>query len=261
MFAAEDCRRAVSGDKAPGEPCVIDGECANLGHCAYTGTTCPGVCAPAAAPGQSCETDTDCAPAPGGIARCIYQDPTTGSVCEQRSVGAAAGAGQPCGLLGGQTVPCQGNLWCRATGGAGTCEAFIRTGSPCVNIDDACEHGSFCAGPTGQMTCQKVELLRQAGADCTASPTGPWRRCDVYGGFTCVNGVCEAMGDGRNGARCDNTDAGDLVPCDEGFYCATDDTCRPVAVAGGACDSDQGCPSGTCDQANGVCAAEFCPAL
>jgi hypothetical protein len=117
------------------------------------------------------------------------------------------------------------------------CRAF----EPTTEVGAACEHGfmgdaphvNVCAG--GSAWC--TDGMCQPPPACDAShPNGT---CDE--GSTCVEGVCEALGE--DGADCS------IVPCARGYECNAAQICEPVPAAPwyltvGLWDVRYACPGG-----------------
>lgn len=271
LDSVADCRAIFSGTLAPGAACHRTEQCAGDAYCdsATGGDRCGGTCTPRKAAGAPCSESNECSAANGGVGLCARDPAGSGQyVCVSGSGGAGAvGQGGTCVYSGGlPSERCAAGLFCDrpldSTGTrspTGTCRPPIALGAACDSGDDPCVPGAYCFGRTGAKTCQTVTLSQELQS-CARSDT-TFTYCDYFSGLTCdeTTEKCVRTGDGSLGARCDTTDAGDLIPCQSGLYCdGTLGTCQPVKHAGEACDTDSQCDVGRCDTASQKCLAYYC---
>jgi hypothetical protein len=263
---AGPCRNVFEGNAKAGEPCNRTEECEGDAYCDHSRRACPGLCAPRLALGQGCNFSDQCASPEDGIAECATVDDR--SVCVAITVGGQSRSGRPCGRLGGaddyRVTQCNRGLWCDTSQTdplsaqlSGTCREPIELGADCDGGSDVCTLGAVCAGPPGEKTCRSVDL-RAVDDDCGEPGDDEVAQCDVFAGATCGDGgQCVAIGDGSTGARCESSDWGDYIGCDNGLYCDRDShTCRPRAYGDEACEYDGACESGRCE--NGRCRDTYC---
>lgn len=94
---------------------------------------------------------------------------------------------------------------------------------------------------------------RTAANACLAALLAPETRCDADAPqwlTACAHGAWH--GSVALGGGCQH----DLACADPGAYCASDDTCTPLAVQGGACSLSLPCAAGLyCDEATATCLA------
>lgn len=182
-----------------------------------------------AGPGKPCNTDSDCAKAPGGSAICysvtnfVDGGTTSTSTCVQTQKGMAGQS--PCvgtiqgnttyfalnsGMLPGMGYTCDvaDGVYCDST--TQKCTALVATGQTCTGNQE-CVANDYCAfGGTPGTTCQPRIAV---GAMCTNSGSNP----------------CVAN------ASCDPTTG----------------TCKAQLASGSPCSTSQQCQSGNCN--NGKC--------
>jgi hypothetical protein len=261
-FPQGACREIFVGTVAEGQPCLRSEQCAGNSYCDQSQSACPGVCRLRKTPGSPCVAEDECGVHGSGWAYCGYDDASGNGICVER-VARPAAEGQACTIATGimtEIAVCTAGLWCDDTpNGTSICRKPLVVGQPCDTIDDVCVTGAFCHGPAGQRTCQTVELVG-AGESCARADSEPPQSCDVFSGTTCDAGsqICTATG-GSRGARCDTSDLGDLIPCDDGLYCeASTQTCQPQVADGQPCNSNRQCSSGECSSSAKVCATTYC---
>jgi hypothetical protein len=263
---AGPCRNVFEGKVERGEPCNRTEECEGDAYCDHSRSACPGICAPRLALGEECDFSDQCASPERGIAECATVDDR--SVCVAITVSGQSRNARPCGRLGGaddyRVTQCQSGLWCDisqsdplSTQLSGTCREPIELGEECDSGSDVCTLGATCAGQPGEKACQKVDL-RSVDDDCGGGGDDEVALCDVFAGATCGDdGQCVAIGDGSTGSRCERSDWGDYIGCDDGLYCDRDsNTCRPRAYGDEACAYNEACESGRCD--SGRCREAYC---
>ena len=254
--------RLCQADLANGQPCADDNQC-------ESGLCSPSGCAPLptvqAAVDQACQTDTDCL----GNLVCVPVS-MNASVCRQR-----AGAGAVCnrdpGAMG--VAPCLLELDCIATDltdTVGTCRARLADGQTCTRNaqvfpalpnNPGCQN--FCVfqdagAPTG--TCMSLTQL-PATAPCTFSGPQPYGVCaqGSWPDYTLSTATGALV---ASACTCAPQQAGaqpcwDNANCQDGRHCegvafppqgAVQGTCVANLGNGVACNSDDQCLSGLCDQ-------------
>jgi hypothetical protein len=165
--------------------------------------------------GGACESDTECAPPPGGEADCDMVDGASSGTCVQTPRGKA---GDAC------------DTTCSQSGSTSYCSS------------------SGSGSGSGSATCWTNDGLYCDGAKCAAViPIGG--ACEYEGcvdGAYCATGKCAAKS--AAGGSCD----GGWDSCATGSYCeSTSKTCKPQKKAGEPCaDVDDEC-QGYCNE--GVC--------
>ncbi len=259
------CGDVFKGGVSQGEACFRSMECAGDAFCDHSEQSCPGICRPRTPAGDACDDDDECSIGAADFAIC---DDWEGG-CRQITIGARAAEGEPCQPDAHDSRPfaiCERGLWCSEH--TETCQRPIPTGSACRETDDVCELGSYCVladdGPrvdadTASGTCQPVELLREEGAPCDTMDQGRPQVCDAFERYYCAPAGCARAGDGTEGSRCDTSDFGELVGCDEGFYCDLDTAiCMAIKSAGEPCQSRIECESGSCDRDTDTCRDRYC---
>ena len=120
---------------------------------------------------------------------------------------------------------------------------------PCADADAKCIDG----------TCQSL-ILAQAGDACG----GPIL-CDIFERLFCNEGVCELMGDGSEGARCNPVDTDAIIDCNPGLICLAPadrsvsdfGTCGKRRAHGETCHSDFDCEGGNC-LVDDTCSDSYC---
>lgn len=251
------CRAVFEGDVPVGGACERSQECAGDARCVVD-VSCPGRCAPRAAPGEPCDGTPDCDESAGYV-ECRFADGAAQSTCALVSIAPPAAEGKPCRapFADAQTVAvCAEGLWCDIPAtdstGMGTCRAPLAAGAACDDIDDLCVDGYTCFDRT---SCKPSMIGSKAGDVCDAE-AGPF--CDPFARLSCVSGKCAVSGDGKVGSACSTSDIHELLDCDPGLRCAGNGagTCAPLLKVDEACENNSDCASGSC--ASGKCAQEFC---
>ena len=257
------CASAFQGMLGSGAACWRTEECAGDAYCdhsAETGEACPGVCVARKEPGAVCTEDYECArTAETRVGRCVNVDGS--KRCFEAQLAAPAGVDSPCGLVATAGsietwVDCEPGLWCTSMSGLGSCKAPIPAGGACASPNNVCADGHLCVVEGALQFCKALTLSDQPGLVCVAEdPAGP--RCNPTKGLRCVEGVCEAVGDGSYGSPC-------LIPafgptlCQEGLVCDfVNDQCVPPLGAGQPCTSAAVCASGDCGY-NNLCLERVC---
>jgi hypothetical protein len=214
---AQACLSAAQAEQTAGTFCTTLG--GDIGSCTQVFQQGSG----SVQPGQPCQEDADCAPAAGGGAACfdvgVVEDAgaSTGAVCVQTTAG-QAGQG-PC--IGTQEGDVTSYAW-TGTGAAPT-TAYVCSIAT----------GSYCDAAS-----QKCVALAAVGQPCTSDST-----CvtSAYCNSSTVSPVCATrLADGSSCATAPTA-------------CLTTSACNPVTnvcqaliAAGGACESDVECASGSC---------------
>jgi len=155
---------AVVGDRAPGDPCAVDGECA---------------------------------PAEGAIAACV--DAATVGLSGER-VCAVTRAGAPLGAACDQRAPVRDA--CDASAGAcardGICRAYLNDGDDCASVA-SCRPGSYCDPQIG--ACVKAAELGQLCHTRRYCDTTQPLQCDSATS-QCVAATVRADGDACADGAC-----------------------------------------------------------
>jgi hypothetical protein len=242
------CRSVFVGNVAQGAACDDSQECAPGLLCARDENAdyrCDGACQPQKEVGQACTYDDECPSQGDAIGQCSFDK------CSLLSQGEPAAANEACGLLGEapdlQQVPCEQGLWCRTPEDSdrGTCVAILDAGAPCEDDDDVCADGNLCLGGS----CRAITVQNNAGDPCDPEQ---FQTCNPFRALRCVQGSCQALGDGSEGSDCAN---GDLAfACDDGLTCIeTPDaelgTCQTPKANGQECSRDSDCASDNCSYA------------
>jgi len=265
----ERCRDVFRGTVAIGSGCFDDEECDD-GWCEGTMpgyVNCSGTCRARTAVGRPCRRSAECqSPAGDAWVTCANLEGgmETGPTryCQAVRLGATAGLGQPCGLVGndGTTSPCAQNLWC--PGSRSTCQALIAQGALCPSANSLCQGLDVCQRrPTGGYACAPL-VLREEGQSCDEFAR---IRCNDYHQLLCDEGRCRRVGDGSEGSVCSlppQSESGFAreVLCDEGMACGTDGRCQRFQPVGAACDQRDQCESYECVHSPGMraCAPRTC---
>ncbi len=261
---AEACREALTGNKAAGESCSDDAECAPSLYCDRS-MACPGTCAEPIAAGGSCRDEQRCADGQ----RCFVPD---GSTDGMGTCMTPADEGEACDTEMGP--PCARSLRCQTDGDstAGTCgrefsaSTDAAMGEACGVIGRGltlCADGLVCAISTGFMgTCQADGLGEgEACPFAIPDPCGDGLYCDgaMPGGPTGMStmGTCKKMP--AAGEPCGQVSGlvGDDGPfedglCAPGLACdqtASTPTCVEPKPNGQPCRSDLICASNYCETA------------
>ncbi len=263
------CREALTGNKAAGESCSDDVDCAPTLYCDMS-MACPGTCAEPVAAGGSCRggqrcadgqrcfvpptstdgtgtcvtpagegeaCDTEMGPPCAGELRCNTPDGETAGTCGREvTITSGAGMGETCGLMSREEATlCGDGLACVLSGGlTGTCQpAGIAEGEACsLALPDPCADGLYCDGlmPPDTLT-GTCKKLPAAGEPC-APPPGPFGEDGPF-----EDGLCAP------GLACDQTES--TPTCVEPK--ANDQPCKSRAVcASGYCEIPGGSDTGTC---------------
>jgi hypothetical protein len=247
----EACRRAIAGRRDVGEPCLSSAECKPDSYCQAEQSVdgaCAGKCAERKPADSSCNSSEECR-CDGSAYRCERGASAEGT-CRAITVQTDRGLGDACGTTGvGTESSCSGTLWC--AGSDSRCAEPIARDEPCIDDNDVCERGYFCAGTEGAKTCRLVTIATEQDESCNPDEL---QLCDLTAGLECIDGTCQSIGDGRAGTHC----GVDSLNCDIGLYCNRDsDSCQPRLPASSPCTVDRECQSGTCD-ASKLCAADYC---
>jgi len=147
---------------------------------------------------------------------------------------ARVGAGQTCDGPGGPSCLSPNKCVGGSNTVAGVCQMPATSGA-CTSSTD-CAYPTNCVGPTGNQQCLPP---KQAGAACTPGN----RECLLLSHCTAA-GVCSDHL-GVEGEPC-GTILGELVSCQDGFYCEA-----PIAGSG-VCHADKA-PVATCTGTPGEC--------
>jgi hypothetical protein len=245
------CDGMFTGAVLNGGECYATQEC-SAGFCDFSGSACPGVCAPRRGTGVPCTDDEQC---------------QEGSACVSE---AGASTCQPKvllqqGALCNASSECADGLYCDDTG---TCtNAKVADGAECT-ADAQCAEGSGCLkpnmfAPTGTCTAKVA-----AGGACTVGGAFIFPYSNACKGLqVCAglvmngenvveSGKCQAPG--AVGATCFPQAAGTLG----GNGCFTDlvcdpatRKCAPAPAAGSACIEGRCGPGAYCNSAS-QCAAK-----
>lgn len=256
------CREAIEGVVPQGDACRVTEECAGEAYCDFSTSMCPGTCKARVAPGETCQS-TDMCRGPE-VAYCDWGSSGTSGKCVVIEPVPVAKQGEPCTYSSRTPYPCARGLFCDVptidgkAAAMGRCVPPIAMGASCDDSDDVCEPGAICHGPSGAMTCQRVQRLGE-GSACKYDNSAPPRFCDPFAGLTCGATNCERVGDGTAGARCGTSDFDDFVACNAGLFCNRDTaSCEALRPAGASCESHYQCTSGSCDGASSKCRDRYC---
>lgn len=246
------CQEAIEGKVALGGACASSFECAGDAYCDAALTGCPtGTCIARGGPGAACDSSDACSNASARL-ECSYES----STCVPVEFVEGGAKGAECGEIHATdaivVVRCAAPFVCTE----GSCQEVIASGGTCTSDHSPCVTGTACmpnangplpdgGGDTG--TCREPPFTATEGAACVTDweATNP-TFCDPVSLLTCVNGKCERIGDGTEGARClAGIDAPPL--CNAGLYCdGATATCRPPQADGATCEGDDECESGLC---------------
>jgi Dickkopf N-terminal cysteine-rich region len=232
------CEKAVAGQVAVGDECVISSDCVGTAYC-RTEAECPSHCAALLKAGDSCAKDEECGDAlvcQGG--KCASPGAET-DACEG-ATGVECGLGLVCWDANDEPVK------------AGTCNTTDATlsgdeGDECSPGSVLCKDGLSCAysdSSSTQFACAKAV---GSGDKCFLSLPGQCpsdEYCDAADVAT--EGTCT-----KKPAEGDDCIAG--VRCAPSHVCVPDGSgggvCRHVQNNGGTCKIDDVCRSGYCNAA------------
>ena len=244
------CQEILEGKVALGGACTSSKDCAGDAFCDTSG--CEGKCAARGGAGATCDTSDACSNASAHL-ECTYE----GSTCVPVEIVEGAAKGAECGDLHATDkvtlVRCATPLACAE----GTCQDVIPDGGTCASDHSPCARGTACMPDDGGTppdgggdvtgTCRVPPFADTEGSACQPDWEAPSPMfCDPVKLLACVNGKCQRIGDGTEGARCL---AGQDTPalCNTGLYCdRATATCRPPQADGQTCESDDECVSGYC---------------
>ena len=253
------CLEAFVGTLALNEPCWRSEECAGDAYCAHDNEACPGRCVARRALGEPCAHDHECVQASlgTGVGRCVAQGESRRCVMAGRDPDAELG--QSCGLVSDdgavqRWVDCRDGLWCSSMTQQGVCRQPLPAGAPCESEHTVCEDGHLCLGDE-LLVCRALTISDTEGLSCSDDAAGP--RCNPAKGLSCVEGICQAIGDGSLGAACFMPGFGP-TRCDPGLYCDhVSGNCLTLGGQEAPCTADTQCESGQCG-AFGACLSRIC---
>ncbi len=257
-FDGPACRAVFRGSSPLDGACSRSEDCASGARCVID-AECPGHCSRRAAIDEPCASTSDCDDAVGPVV-C-----GSGSTCTPVSFQPASGADGPCtptGSDGPEVTPCAAGLYCQPTDGTattGTCRAAVAKDGDCTQIQ-RCSSGQVClfsdTAEQAEGSCRTATFTDQPGAAC--DELGAF--CDTAARLTCIDGTCQAVGDGSEGAPCMPIDYAALVQCDAGLVCLGPDPATETAGPGGYYWGTCGKPraSGERCSGNDDCASQHC---
>lgn len=238
MELLEDLASAQTYSVANGQTCLdaLQKASTQPGFCSADTTeqsACNGVflgptsSAGSASPGQPCMQDSDCAPASGGGAACLFSTGSDGGsaeVCVQTLPG-KSGQG-----------PCVGTQ-------SGSVTSYSLSGAP-PSVGYVCNTADGLGCSSTSMTCSPLLPTGQACTADTDCVTSDYCNFAAAGSSVCAPRVADGSACGVGGAECVATS-----------YCdSTSGTCKPALANGAACStsgSGAPCQSGLC--VNGKC--------
>jgi hypothetical protein len=261
------CRAVFRGSSPVNGPCSRSEDCADDARCVID-AECPGHCAPRAAPGETCSAATDCDDRAGPV------------TCSADSICASVTVRDPSNLDGACTplawdltdiTPCAPGLYCQrtdSTGVTGICRVPVALDGDCTDVQ-LCSDGQAClfSAESSAGTCRTMTFADNAGAACDDLGTF----CNDTARLVCIDGTCQQLGDGTEGAMCLPLDYAALVQCDPGLVCLDPDratempgpggyywgTCGKPRGAGERCSENDDCASQHC-RADDTCGDAYC---
>jgi hypothetical protein len=260
------CAEVFTGTVATGGPCWRHEECAGDGYCVQMSATvsprCPGQCRPRVPLGAACTGIGDSCSRRGAVGHvwCGAASPLATSVCYDLRDGAPTPEGAPCGEIRANDAlyfeaRCAAGLYCPsspADPSTRTCLRLPTRGMPC-NLRVRCWESECVVGADRRTaTCGDSLVRSRVGERCSPPGTLPSAgSCNPVARLTCNSGgVCESLGDGREGSRC-STDSGGSFTCNAGLYCdRTALRCLRKKPNGEPCvyltECQEECVGGTC---------------
>jgi len=242
----QSCQDALEGTADLDEACAIDQECEGTAFCDKGMlATCPGYCAQLQTAGLPCTASSQCA---------------DGLICRGQVCSAPSSEGDECSTLHGYGE-CPPGLVCQSQTGTSelACQSIAtvhvgKLGDACDATGQLCQLGLVCqsqssgtAGKCAAPVAASTTCRRSFPSQCPSHQYCKDARANVSNwAAPGTDGICSDLpGDGQ---ECDAA-----IGCKPGAVCLDDGSCHDLRSVGAACEYNQECYSGSCQ--NDKCAA------